>query len=269
MNFYPWTGAIESKCGRVYVGTYRENLGGRAYRCQNKRWRGREHVKCDCPWLRGDEVDSRLWQAVCDKLGSAEDMVQLAREHLAIAEGRAAGAEEERAELVAQAKRRREALQANLAALMSAGVTPEIIGATAKQEQDAIFALERRASDIAAFLADGKMRSDALDRVAQLAAYMSRRLPELSPEEQRIVIVTLGLTGVLDDPSDRNSPIRITSREGAAALLGELGDPTCDGDQPQQGCPCGCGGRSFRPARLAGRTCGRPPVPSSGSARCR
>ena len=63
---------------------------------------------------------------------------------------------------------------------------------------------------------------------------MAGRLPQLSPEEQRLVIVTLGLTGVLEDPADRNSPITITSKEGAAALLSELGEATGDGDQPQQ-----------------------------------
>jgi hypothetical protein len=238
INFYPWTGAIESKCGRVYVGTYRENLGGRAYRCQNKRWRGREHTKCDCPWLPADSLDSHLWSAVCDRLGSPEDMVQLAREHLAIQEGRAAGAEEERAELLAQAKRRRESMQANAQAMFAAGIEPQTVAATMKAEQDACQALERRAADIAAFIEDGRVRSDALDQVSRLATYMAGRLPELDPEGQRLVIVTLGLTGVLDDPSDRNSPIRITSREGAAALLSELGEATGDGDQPQQGCPC-------------------------------
>jgi len=263
-NYYPWTGAIESKCGKVYVGTYRENLGGRAYRCQNKRWRGREHVKCDCPWLRADEVDSRLWKAVCDRLGDPAAMIALAREHLAIQEGRTAGAEGERAELVAQAKRRREAMQSNAQAMFAAGIEPQTVAATMKAEQDAVLALERRATDIAAFLADGKVRSDALDQVAKLAEFMAGRLPSLDPEEQRMVIVTLGLTGVLEDPADRNSPITVTSREGAAALLAELGETTCDGDQPQQGCPCVPGGRSCRRARPAGRTCGRRRVPSSG-----
>jgi len=265
---YPWSGAIYSGCGQVYIGTYRESMGGRCYRCQNKKWVSKDYEACDCPWLRSDEVDERLWKAVYDRLGDPEAMVELARVQLAVQEGRTAGAEGERAELAGQARRRREALQANLAALMSAGVDPGIIAATAKQEQDAILALERRAEDIARFIADGKVRSDALDQVARLATYMAGRLPQLDPAGQRLVIATLGLTGVLEDPADRNSPIRITSREGAAALLAELAEAT-DAENPQEGYLWRCGGRSWSRARPGGRTCGRPPVPSSGSARCR
>jgi hypothetical protein len=37
-----------------------------------------------------------------------------------------------------------------------------------------------------------------------------------------MVVQVLGLTAVLDDPSDRHSTLTITSREGAAAILDQL-----------------------------------------------
>jgi hypothetical protein len=64
------------------------------------------------------------------------------------------------------------------------------------------------------------LRSGALDQVARLAEYMAGRLPQLDAAGQRLVVATLDLTGVLDDPASPLSPIRITSREGAGALAG-------------------------------------------------
>jgi hypothetical protein len=60
-----------------------------------------------------------------------------------------------------------------------------------KAEQDEIRAVERRAEDIARFIAEGRQRSDVLDQVARLAEHMAGRLSQLDAEGQRLVVVTL------------------------------------------------------------------------------
>ena len=142
----------------------------------------------------------------------------LAREHLAVQEGRAAGAAGERDSLREQARMRREAMKAHAQAMIAAGIEPDLVASTMKDEQDAIRAIERRASDIDAFLAEGKQRSGVLDQVARLAEHMAGRLPQLDAAGHRLVVATLDLTGVLADPKDPRSPITITSRYGAASL---------------------------------------------------
>jgi hypothetical protein len=57
------------------------------------------------------------------KLGDPDAMQQHAREHLAIEEGRAVGAVEQRNELLAQASTRREAMKAHAQAMIRAGST--------------------------------------------------------------------------------------------------------------------------------------------------
>jgi hypothetical protein len=107
-----------------------------------------------------------------------------------------------------------------------------------KAEQDAILAIERRASDIAQFIEDGKVRADALDQVARLAGYMAGQLPDLGPEEQRLILAMMGGTAVLDDPSDRRSLFTISFCEGPAVILDQLSA----GEHPPKGCRAGCGG---------------------------
>jgi len=65
---------------------------------------------------------------------------------------------------------------------------------------------------------------------------MAGRLPDLGADEQRLVIASLGLTAVMDDPSDRHSRFTVTSREGAAAILPQLSGTYSDDGRPW---PCG------------------------------
>jgi len=223
---YAWSQRVESACSRLYVGTHRVASGSRKMKCQGKRTRTGEPA-CGCPWITdADEFEARLWRAVCDKLGDPDQMVALAREHLAIAEGRAAGAEEERAELLAQARRRREAMTANAQAMMRSGVEPSTVATVMKAEQDECEALERRAADIARFIADGKVRTDALDAVAGLAVHMADRLPGLDTEGQRLVVATLDLRARFEDPADPDSPVHIVGMRGTGDLaeIGLTGD---------------------------------------------
>lgn len=98
-------------------------------------------------------------------------------------------------------------MKAHAAAMIRGGVDPETVAATMKAEQDEIRAIE----------------------VARLAEHMAGRLPHLDAEGQRMVIGLLDLTGVMEDPARADSPVRITSLNGAAALA--------DTGLLSQGCP--------------------------------
>jgi hypothetical protein len=87
-----------------------------------------------------------------------------------------------------------------------------------KAEQDKIVAIERRADDIARFIAEGRPRGSTLDQVAQLAEYMAGRLPELDAAGQRLLVTALHLSGKPEDPEDPRSPIVLSGRQEIRAL---------------------------------------------------
>ncbi len=91
-------------------------------------------------------------------------------------------------------------MTAHAQAMMRAGIDSEAIATTMKAEQDEIRAVERRRDDIAAFVAEGRQRSDILDQVARLARHMAGHLSQLDADGQRLVVVTLDLAGELEDP---------------------------------------------------------------------
>jgi hypothetical protein len=49
---YPWSGRIESGCGRAYVGTWRVQRGAAFYRCKGKK-PPRGESACGCPMAGG------------------------------------------------------------------------------------------------------------------------------------------------------------------------------------------------------------------------
>ncbi|MFZ0166054.1 MAG: recombinase family protein [Trebonia sp.] len=225
---YPWSKRIGSACGRTYTGTFRTARNMRTYRCAGKHTK-RGEPSCDCFWIGpADQFEERAWQAVVARLGSAADLEQMARQHLALEGERATTAAEQREELVAEAAARRDRLQATASAMFKAGVDPELVASTVKAEQDAIEALERRAADIERYVVNEESRTQALSQVARLAEFMADRLPRLDLDGQRLIVATLDLHATFAVPADSNSVITITSRRGVGDLL--TADLLPDGD---------------------------------------
>lgn len=214
---YPWSGRLKS-ADAWYTGTFRVQRGKRTYRCRNKHTR-RGQPACDCPWLEADLIDQRLWDAVAATLSSPDALLQQARAHLAAEAGQASDAAAERERLLAQAATRRENLSALILSLSKAGVDPDTVARTAREEQDAIAATERRAADIARFLEGHGGRSDMLDYIAGLAEHMSQSLASLDAEGQASVIAALDLQAEFTDPYDPSSTISIVSRRGLDVLV--------------------------------------------------
>lgn len=189
---YPLSGRVVSLCGKRYNGIYRSDRDLRSYKCQGKRG---EHgiPACGCPWYDADPLEARVWGVVCELLGDAGRLTQLAREYLAIESGRAVTQADELAALHEQIAKLEAQLSAGVTAYLRAGIDPDAMAAATKGLQDEMALLRRRRDDIERYQSDTTAQAGAMDQVAKLAQRAAGRLASMNGAQRAEVIRLLDI----------------------------------------------------------------------------
>jgi site-specific DNA recombinase len=186
-NVYPLSLRILGTCGAAFHGIYRKELGLRFYSCNNKKWENREQ-RCDDLSIRADDIEYVVWEQVCDLLSKPERLVALAEEYLGLRGKQIEVERDEYEETVRKVARLDDAIQNLLVTSAKAGLAPKDIEAAVidlTRERDA---LRKHLAMIEAWRADSQQASNRMRRLWALAEEAHRRLPNMTPQEQKQIL---------------------------------------------------------------------------------
>jgi DNA invertase Pin-like site-specific DNA recombinase len=189
-QIYPLSLRIFGTCGAPFHGLFRRDLTHRYYSCNNKQWQNR-HQRCDDHAIRADDIEYVVWEQVCDLLSKPERLVALAEEYLGL---RGTQIEFERDEYGDTEKKVADldrAIQSVLLTSAKAGLGSADIEAAVKDLTGEREALKRHLAMIEAWRADSAHASNRMRRLWELAEQAHKRLPGMTPEEQKQVFELL------------------------------------------------------------------------------
>jgi site-specific DNA recombinase len=205
---YPLSLRLFGHCGEPYAGTYRKELGRRYYFCRNKNYE-RRHQRCEDRAIRADDVEVVVWEQVCDLLSRPERLLELAETYLGL---RSSQLEVERDGIEDTQRKLRETERGIKNVLLTsakAGLEPqEIEEAVAEltRERDA---LRRHLAMIETWQQESARESERMRNLWSLADEASRRLPEMSLEEQKEVLDLLDVRVTIIEHATRTTPTRM------------------------------------------------------------
>jgi site-specific DNA recombinase len=221
---YPLSLRIVGMCGESYVGTYRKELGRRYYTCRNKHYENRA-TRCTDRAIRADDVEAIVWEQVCDLLSKPERLVELAEQYLGM---RSSQLEVERDGIEETEQKLREierAIKNVLLTSAKAGLEPNEIEEAVTELTGERDALRRHLGMIESWQADSARESERMRALWALADEAHRRLPHMSPEEQKEILDLLDVRVTVLTHATRETPTRVRI-EGIVydALLSEEGE---------------------------------------------
>lgn len=205
---YPLSLRLFGHCGEPYAGTYRKELGRRYYMCRNKNYENRA-TRCDDRAIRADDIEVVVWEQVCDLLSKPQRLLDLAEQYLGF---RSSQLEVERESIEDTERKLRETERGIKNVLLTsakAGLEPkEIEEAVAEltRERDV---LRRRLAMVEAWQVDSARESERMRRLWALADQAHRRLPEMTPEEQKEVLDLLDVRVTIIDHATAKTPARV------------------------------------------------------------
>lgn len=218
---YPLSLRLYGTCGAQYTGVYRKELSRRYYACKNKAYERRE-VRCKDRALRADDIEAIVWEQVCDLLSQPQRLLELAEQFLGM---RPSQLEVERDGIEETERKLRDnerAIKNVLLTSAKAGLEPrdiEIAVADLTGERDA---LRRHMAMIESWQMESERESERMRRLWALADAAHKRLPQMTPEEQKEVLDLLDVRVTVLAHATRTTPARV-GIEGVVydALLSE------------------------------------------------
>jgi DNA invertase Pin-like site-specific DNA recombinase len=187
---YPLSLRIYATCGAQFHGVFRRELSNRFYSCNNKKWENR-HQRCDDQSIRADDIEHVVWEQVCDLLSKPERLVALAEEYLGLRGNQIEVERDEYEETQKKVAALDKAIQNVLLTSAKAGLEPKDIEDAAKPLTGERDALKRHLAMIEAWRADSAQASQRMRRLWELAEEAHKRLPMMTPEEQKQVLELL------------------------------------------------------------------------------
>lgn len=186
---YPLSGLLLGECGKRYNGIYREDRDRRSYRCQGTKHFGGH--RCDDHYIEAGRVEEQVWQVVCDLLGDAGRLADLAAGHLGADVLSPVPVPETLADLDARVARAEQALASSMVQWAKAGMDAGAMGAASAALNAELAALRARRDRVAAWQADADASAAQAGRLQALAAAAAERLPTLPPAERKQVLELL------------------------------------------------------------------------------
>jgi len=191
-HVYPLSLRIVGKCGERYHGVYRKELSNRYYSCKNKLWENR-HQRCEDQAIRADDIEYVVWEQVCDLLARPERLVALAEEYLGLRGQQIEFERDEYEETKVKIDSLDRAIKTTLVTSAKAGLAPRDIEAAVADLAGEREALEQRLLMIESWRDDSAKASKRMRNLWKLAEEAHKRLPQMTPQEQKQVIDLLDL----------------------------------------------------------------------------
>ena len=207
-HVYPLSLRIFGECGAPYTGVWRRELGRRYYGCKNKYWENR-HQRCDDRVLDAEDVELVVWEQVCDLLSKPERLLELAEQYLGMRSAQLEVERDSAEDTEKKLKHLDRAIKNVLLTSAKTGLEPaEIEAAVAEltRERDA---LRRHMAMIEAWRAESHRESQRMRELWDLAEHASKRLPHMTPEEQKEIYDLLDIRVTIIEQRTRTQPARI------------------------------------------------------------
>jgi site-specific DNA recombinase len=227
---YPLSLRIVGNCGAPFHGVFRRELDNRYYSCNNKKWENR-HQRCDDQSIRADDIEYVVWEQVCDLLSKPERLVTLAEEYLGLRGQQIAVERDEYEDTQTKVDKLDRAIQNVLITSAKAGLAPADIEAAVidlTRERDA---LKRHLAMIESWRADSQKASQRMRRLWELAEAAHRRLPSMTPEEQKQVLELLDVRVTVLEHAKKSSGGRVLA-PARIRIEGLVSDQLLSGDAP-------------------------------------
>ncbi|MEN3342284.1 MAG: hypothetical protein V7644_1688, partial [Actinomycetota bacterium] len=205
---YPLSLRLFGHCGEPYAGTYRKDLGRRYYLCRNKNYENRA-ARCEDRAIRADDIEEVVWEQVCDLLSKPERLLELAEQYLGL---RSSQLEVERDGIEETERKLREiekAIKNVLLTSAKAGLEPKEIGEAVADLTGERDALRRHLAMVETWQVESARESERMRALWALAEHAHKRLPQMSPEEQKEVLDLLDLRVTILDHATRTTPARV------------------------------------------------------------
>jgi len=218
---YPLSLRLFGTCGAQYTGVYRKELGRRYYACKNKAYENRA-MRCRDRALRADDIEAIVWEQVCDLLSKPERLLELAEQYLGMHASQLAVERDGIEETETKLRAIETAIKNLLLTSAKAGLEPKDIEEAVRELTGERDALRRHMAMIESWQADSARESERMRRLWALADEAHRRLPHMSPEEQKEVLELLDVRVTVLAHATRTTPARVRI-EGVVydALLSE------------------------------------------------
>jgi DNA invertase Pin-like site-specific DNA recombinase len=184
---YPLSLRIYGTCGARLHGLFRRDLSNRFYCCNNKKWENR-HQRCQDQSIRTDDIEHVVWEQVCDLLSRPERLVSLAEEYLGLRGNQIEVERDEYEETQKKVADLDKQIKNALVFNLKAGLGSPDIEAAIKDLTGERDALKRHLAMIEAWRADSAQASKRMRRLWELAEQAHKRLPTMSPVEQKQVL---------------------------------------------------------------------------------
>jgi site-specific DNA recombinase len=205
---YPLSLRLFGHCGEPYAGTYRKELGRRYYMCRNKNYEKRAN-RCDDRAIRADDVEAVVWEQVCDLLSKPDRLLNLAESYLGL---RSSQLEVERDGIEDTERKLRaieKAIKNVLLTSAKAGLEPQEIEEAVTELTRERDALRRHLAMIETWQVESARESERMRRLWALADEAHRRLPQMTPQEQKEVLDLLDVRVTIIEHVTRTAPARV------------------------------------------------------------
>lgn len=189
-QIYPLSLRIFGTCGESFHGLFRRDLDNRFYSCNNKKWENR-HQRCADQSIRADDIEHVVWEQVCDLLSKPERLVALAEDYLGLRGQQIAVERDEYDDTKKEVEALDHAIQNVLVTSAKAGLAPGDIEAAVIDLTREREALRRHLAMIESWRADSQNASQRMRRLWELAEEAHRRLPTMTPAEQKQILELL------------------------------------------------------------------------------
>jgi DNA invertase Pin-like site-specific DNA recombinase len=205
---YPLSLRIFGTCGAPFTGLWRRDMQRRFYWCKNKYYENREH-RCDDRAIDADDIETVVWEQVCDLLSRPERLLELAEQFLGL---RSSQLEVEREGIEDTEKKLRDldrAIKNVLLTSAKAGLEPSEIASAVSDLTEERDALRRHLAMIESWRKESERESERMRRLWELAEQAHRRLPNMTPEEQKEVLDLLDVRVTILESATHTTPAKV------------------------------------------------------------
>jgi DNA invertase Pin-like site-specific DNA recombinase len=220
-HVYPLSLRLFGMCGAPYRGVYRKELATprRYYTCKNKDWEQRA-TRCEDRALHAEDIEYVVWEQVCDVLSQPERLLSLAEEYLGLRGQQVEFERDSVADLDAQIAKQEKVLTENVVEAVKAGQSASVIQSVTAQLTNELDALRRHRKMLDSWREESARESQRMRHLWELAEGAHKRLPHMSPQEQKEMLDLLDVRVTVLEHGTKESPtrVRVEGVVGSVAL---------------------------------------------------
>ena len=177
-------------------------------------------TRCEDRSLHAEDIEYVVWEQVCEILSQPERLLSLAEEYLGLRGQQVEFERDSVADLDAQIAKQEKALTKNVAEAVKAGLPASVIQSVTAQLASELDALRRHRKMLESWREESARESQRMRHLWELAEGAHKRLPHMTPEEQKEMLDLLDVRVTVLEHATKETlaRVRVEGVGGSVAL---------------------------------------------------